>query len=73
MVIINELFKSRLSENKSYKVRYKPYKYLLPISAFNIKYNHYQHYYFLVHKSFYFLDKSIKPYQNIHLLRNQCY
>jgi hypothetical protein len=58
MLLINKIIKNRLSENKSYKVRYNPDKTAYPARMFKGLKLHM--YYCLHHKSLYFLDHSIK-------------
>jgi hypothetical protein len=69
MLLINELFKSRLSENKNHKLRYNVDKRVFPVASYsNSKINIY---YSLLYKCFYFLDNTLKLHQKIKVSRKQ--
>jgi hypothetical protein len=58
MLLINKIFKSRLSENKNHKLRYNVDKRVFPAASYsNSKVTYY---YSLLYKCFYFLDNTLK-------------
>ena len=69
MLLINKIFKSRLSENKNNKLRYNVYKGVFPAATYsNSKVTYY---YSLLYKCFYFLDNTLKLHQKIKVSRKQ--